>query len=502
MKASTMAGMVLIVLLLSIASDGMTTLYYGRKYISYDEAFHGTSSLLISAKIGSSGSRTMTLTEPAPLDGLDPLEFMICPYAGDGRIEVRIYLEPGAGGGEETEIYGSLSWDDMGWGMGEWEKFDATTIEYKKKKDDTETYKTLQKWMDELGGSIVVKVQISLFARGKVPAFCYIDLLRIAGEVATFDPLETKDIKDDEENKVEQGESIKYTITYGNSLMDEVTNVRIVEHYDPRTVFVEAYPAPDPGTNNVWTIPHLAPGEHGQIVIKVKTQTPKTKAEMTGSVSGSGFASVRRSMSTGLDEYNVINRVEIACDRFEMSGETSTLVKPFLGTDVAFHEHGSGQYWAEDKMIFNPSRIRMWRDMNATKAPTSVDLWGRTLAFNDSWSAGHLCEGRKEAVLFSERFSHAESLNLSAYADTSNSRSTSSRSSRLTLESNASFVGIGDYEARQGPSITTSRMVGNFTVENTDRVRDYMRKKYPSKQWLECCFEEAEDGMEKLIQDS
>jgi len=494
MKVSAMASMVLIGLLLSIASDGMTTLDYTRRYISYDEAFHGSSSLLISAKTNGSGSRTMTLSEPVPLDQLDPLDFMLYPDAGNGRIEVRIYLEPGPGGGEETEIYGNQSWNASE--MGEWTEFDATTIEYTKK--SMKTYRTLDEWIDELGGSIVVKVRIKLSARGG-GASCYIDLLRLAGEVATFDPLETKDVKDDEDNKVEQGYSIKYTITYGNSLMDEVTNVRVVEHYDPRTVFVEAYPAPDLGTNNVWTIPHLAPGEHGQIVIKVKTQTPKTKAEMTGSVSGTGFASVRRSMSTGLDEYNVINRVEIICDKFEMSGETSTLVKPFLGTEVAFHEHGSGQYWAEDRMVFNPSRIRMWRDMNATRAPTSIDLWGRTVSFNDSWSAGHLCEGRKEAVLFKERFSHGEALNLSAYADTSNSRSTSSRSSRLTLESNASFAGIGDYEARQGSSITTSRMVGNFTVVNVNRVRDYMRKKYPSKQWLECCFEEAEDGMEKLI---
>jgi len=384
--------------------------------------------------------------------------------------------------------------------MGDWEKFDATTIQFRRK--STTIYHSLEEWIDELGGSIVVKVRISLFARGGVPASCYIDLLRIAGEVATFDPLETMDIKNDEENKVEQGYSIKYTITYGNSLMHEVKDVRIVEHYDPRTVFVEAYPAPDPGTNNVWTIPRLAPGEHGQIVIKVKTQTLKAKAEMTGSVSGTGFASVRRSMSTGLDEYYVINRVEIICDSFEMSGETSTLVKPFLGTEVDFYEHGSGDYWAEDRMIFSPSRIQMWRDMDARRAPTSLDLWGRTLAFDDSWSASHICEGRREAVFFSERFSHAEWLNLSAYADTSNTRSQSSnRSSRLTLESNASFVGIAEYEARQGSSIATSRMIGNFTVANSDRVRDYLRKKYPDKQWLQCCFEEAEDGVEKLIQD-
>ncbi|MEA2074245.1 MAG: hypothetical protein U9O85_00675 [Euryarchaeota archaeon] len=62
---------------------------------------------------------------------------------------------------------------------------------------------------------------------------------------------------------VKAGENLTYTIIYENAGNANATNVTITEVYDNNVTFLNATPAPDPGTNDTWTIPNLpVDGKH------------------------------------------------------------------------------------------------------------------------------------------------------------------------------------------------------------------------------------------------
>jgi len=66
-----------------------------------------------------------------------------------------------------------------------------------------------------------------------------------------------------------QGNDITYTITYKNEGTFDATNVVVTETYPTEVEYVSATPTPDAGTNNQWTIPTLAPGAEGTIIVTV-----------------------------------------------------------------------------------------------------------------------------------------------------------------------------------------------------------------------------------------
>lgn len=77
----------------------------------------------------------------------------------------------------------------------------------------------------------------------------------------------------------------------------------VVDQYDPGVVFLEADPAHEAGTNDVWTFKSLPFREYGQIKILVRPHKLACKSEISGSVSGNGLASVSHTMSTDQPGY-------------------------------------------------------------------------------------------------------------------------------------------------------------------------------------------------------
>lgn len=80
--------------------------------------------------------------------------------------------------------------------------------------------------------------------------------------------------KTDSPDPVEAGEELVYTISYANTGDVPATGVVIKETHDPNVEFVSATPAPDPGTDDTWTIGDLAPGASGTITVRVRVVAP------------------------------------------------------------------------------------------------------------------------------------------------------------------------------------------------------------------------------------
>jgi hypothetical protein len=64
---------------------------------------------------------------------------------------------------------------------------------------------------------------------------------------------------------------LSYQITFNNNGSCNLSNVIVTDIFDSNVTFVSAEPAPDPGTNNKWTIASMAPGESNTININVQT---------------------------------------------------------------------------------------------------------------------------------------------------------------------------------------------------------------------------------------
>jgi len=69
---------------------------------------------------------------------------------------------------------------------------------------------------------------------------------------------------------VEAGDYLTYTITYANTGNETATGLVITETYPPSVTFVSAIPAPDGGTDNVWSLGNLAVGAGGTLTVVVQ----------------------------------------------------------------------------------------------------------------------------------------------------------------------------------------------------------------------------------------
>ena len=83
--------------------------------------------------------------------------------------------------------------------------------------------------------------------------------------------------KSDNQDPVPPDSELVYTINYQNTGSVPATNVVITENYDSGVAFTSANPAPDTGTNNVWTLGELLPGASGTITINVQTGSGLTE---------------------------------------------------------------------------------------------------------------------------------------------------------------------------------------------------------------------------------
>ena len=182
---------------------------------------------------------------------------------------------------------------------------------------------------------------------------------------------------------VAPGGDVTYTINYTNTGAVPLHDVVITEHYPKGVTFISASPAPDAGTNNVWTIGTLLPGESGTIVIKVKVpeQIDLSFTE-TGSVIGEGVVMVTKDLSTEQKPYSLRNSVTLSCAELAPeSAYATTKVSGVPGTSLGITESGSGLYSSDECLDLETKskNIILEKSTYAEYKPTSFN-------FSDSFS--------------------------------------------------------------------------------------------------------------------
>ena len=451
MKLISIFGLVFLLYSAVMVGEGSYGLEYiiGGKGLPFgDDGFHGAHSVRLDYDQKIRYVR-IDFVDPIPLNELEDICINIKPLTEIGFIYVELWLDGdgdakySSSSNSDLKLYTSrFNIESLGLVVNEWMDLNALDLEYGTSRARPPKF-SLEEWGAENYNLNLIRLYVRFETSSKTfpsqGAVWLFDYFRINDMVASFEPNEGPYEKEGKPSRISQNGKITYTITYGNDLMVPLTNVVIVEEYDPRMALISADPPPDPGTKNVWTIGTLLPGEYGRIVLVMKMKKQNFVADLDGRVSGNGFVSMRRRFATGRSPHLIINQVRISCDQFERTGRVETPVRPIVGTVLSFTEHGAGSYESEEVLSYRTTRMKMNREFDAVQAPTVLNLsMGRTLGYNSSWHASHTCMDEKRGSIIREQYLYADRLNCTGAAQV--------RSTRLILDSESNFSGMAIYE--------------------------------------------------------
>jgi hypothetical protein len=459
---------------------------YGDASVSGEESFHGSNSAKLSVDSKGNYIRiSIYMDEPLPLDDLNLFSMWINPQTGNGKIQLELFMDGNGDDSYDSDSSSDVSlrslqesWSDMGMSYSQWNELDGFDLEYEKYGDKNFASGSLEDCISKLDGKSVVKFYITIYRDKNTPnTAAFIDYLKFGDEIISFEPLEDEDVKKAPKS-VSQGGQITYTITYGNNQLEPVDLV-VREDYDPRTIFIEAYPMPDPGTTNVWTFPNLPPGAHGQIVIKMKTSKPTCKAKIEGEVSGLGYASTDGFLSTNSESYQVTNNVAITSGEYNFTDSTTTAVRPIVGSILNYGEHGSGFYHAKEELAYSPASIHLEREINGSRVPVFLNFSKHFMSIHGSWFADLKAENGVRDIRWSDRYYQASLINQSSRVQLGKTLS--------YLETSSRFVGILDRTTEWPGGFTDQRLAGDFTLQGKARWRQTNKTVSPEKEGLDCC---------------
>jgi hypothetical protein len=472
-----------------ICSNGLTNLDYRLSnikntdaFISASQGFHGKSCAELSIDSEGKYARIyIYLDPPLPLEDLDQLSMWINPQSGDGSVQIELYLD---GDGDDSYDSDGLldarilskkrSWSEAEMSNNAWNELDGFDLEYEKYKDDEFSPGSLDSCKSRLEGRGIVRIVITIYGSD---TSTLIDYLTIGNEIISFEPLEKEDVKDGPTSATAGG-LITYTITYGNNGLEPVDLI-VKEDYDPRTVFIESYPPPDYGAIDTWTFHNLPPGAHGQIVIKMRSIKPSARAKIDGRVSGRGYACTEGMLSTEFESYLITNSVHITAGEFNFSASATTKIRPIIGSTLAFGEHGSGDYLAEEQLTYNSVSIAAERSILGEFSPAYLNLSKSSIPIKGRWSAKLRAENDYRDIRWSDRYYEAKSLNLSYHAQLGKTLS--------NLETDACVQGLADRTAVWPGGFADTHLNGNFSLHGKARWKWSNKAVSPDKEWLECC---------------
>ncbi len=386
---------------------------YGDATISNDESFHGSNSAELSVDAKGNYVRvSVYMNELMPLDNLDLMSMWINPQSGDGEVQLELFLDGDGDGNYDSHNSKDArirslkkSCSETGMSFAQWNELDGFDLNYEKYGDKSFGSGSLEDVKNKLKGKSIVRLYVTFYKDKKVPiTTAYFDYIKIGDQIISFEPLEQEAVKEGTKS-VSPGGQITYTITYGNNQLEPVDLV-VKEKYDPRTIFIEADPKPDPGSTNVWTFHQLPPGAHGQITIKMATIKPSCKANIQSEVYGTGYTSVSGILSTDSDSYRVTNTVTISSGEFNFTASAATKVRPIEGSTLAFGEHGSGIYDAKDQLVYSPSIISINREVNGSVGLVFANLSYRSIPIPGSWFATTRGENKIREFCWSDKFYH------------------------------------------------------------------------------------------------
>ena len=276
-----------------------------------------------------------------------------------------------------------------------------------------------------------------------------------------------------------RGETVNYTITYGNELPIDARQAMITDIL-PDVEFLDADPQPsfNNGSVLIWNLGTLPPDSTGTIQLYARINKSLTDINFFGSqsVSGQGYMQMHQDLSTAREPKSLTNYVRIDAlfeDRPDWDTSSATIgLLDALGTEVIRRGHGSGSYAREEETSLktNNSTISITTSLSAGYRPSSFSLpGGRQIGYTSKWhdateSKNHITDAStSESYTYASRIDRNSTLSLDKNGS--------------TLESETSFEGAGhigllkgsaanhtSFSARDPAFESSEDYLGSFTV--------------------------------------
>ncbi len=223
--------------------------------------------------------------------------------------------------------------------------------------------------------------------------------------------------KTSDQKEVWPGGTIGYTINYQNLVSLPLTQVTITEQASSDLIFLSASPAPDQGTDNVWSIGDLAAHGKGTISVLFQVKNASNLSFLSqSSVSGSGFASTYRRLSTETQNQILKNSVTLTCKEFSpVSTSYFVKLRNSDGTSLLKTEHGSGEYSSEElaSLQMQNRSISSTGSLKAVYRPTSFALpGGRSINYSSEISSLTRSRNRATQASTSNEIRYSKSLEM------------------------------------------------------------------------------------------
>lgn len=252
-----------------------------------------------------------------------------------------------------------------------------------------------------------------------------------------------------------RGETINYTITYGNELAIDAQKANLTDTLPEDLEFLEADPAPSfiDGKVLFWSLGSLPAGSSGIVQLYCRINKSKTDITFTDeqSVSGQGYMQMHQDFSTAREPKVLVNRVRIEAlyEDLPDSDESESVIGLLdaLGTEATLRGHGSGSYSRDDiiSLKTNNSSISITSSLSAGYRPSSFSLpRGREVGRTSKWHDSQASKNRITDSSTSESYTYANRIDRNSTLCLDKNGS--------TLESETSFEGAGHIGLLKGSS--------------------------------------------------
>ena len=268
------------------------------------------------------------------------------------------------------------------------------------------------------------------------------------------------------------GKTVTYTIKYSNPGGTNLTNVVITENYPKNLTFISAVPAPDPGTNNTWTIGTLPAGESGKITIKMKVPASTLDLSYTesGSVSGEGIVMISKELSTKVEPFDLENIVTISgsygATKVNATASAITTVS-VSGSSLEITEHGSGIYESEEELSLSSKNggISFDKTTNAKYSPTTFKCSdGFVMEVPSKWSQDICIMNYAKKSAIHKTITEATTLEDDTRIVTKNNR--------YSMVFDSSFLGYLHVGKKTKDAATSEHYIGKFVIKDWDESGD------------------------------
>ena len=250
-----------------------------------------------------------------------------------------------------------------------------------------------------------------------------------------------------------RGETVNYTITYGNDLAIDASEARLTDIL-PDVEFLDANPKPNfnNGSVLVWNLGTLPPNSSGTIQLYARINKSRTRYHLPGSAVG--FRRGLHAEAPGPLHRPPAQEPDQLCPHRPPSTSTfptritssATIgLLDALGTEVKLRGHGSGSYAREEetRLKTNNSTISLSTSLSARYRPSSFSLpGGREIGYTSKWHDATQSKNRITDSSTTESYSHASRLDRSSTLLLDKNGS--------TLESETSFEGAGSIGLLKG----------------------------------------------------